>query len=145
MMLLVLNRRSLLLARTSSTKWWWWYFRQVGRSDWRKLPQNSSSDLFFRTSSNCYILLLVDVMSTPFTNPLKRVNGPPADLSECRERLIRFSSYSIALLATARKSVNSSSRSFFSFAAAQHVWWCEFLRFLRAHHGVFFLLSWVRR
>ena len=52
--------------------------------------------------------------------PLKRVNGPPADLSECRERLIRFC-YSIALLATARKSVNSSSRSFFSFAATLHM------------------------
>ena len=62
-------------------------------------------------------------MSTPSTSPeppLKRVNGPPADLSECRERLIRFC-YSIALLATARKSVNSSSRSFFSFAATLHM------------------------
>ena len=84
---------------------------------------------FFRTTTNprviaiSFHLLLVDVMSTPSTSaepPLKRVNGPPADLSECRERLIRFC-YSIALLATARKSVNSSSRSFFSFAATLHM------------------------
>ena len=71
--------------------------------------------------------------------PLKRVNGPPADLSECRERLIRFC-YSIALLATARKSVNSSSRSFFSFAATLHRCVVPPLReFLRGNHetGVF--------